>query len=69
MAEETERQQFIEKAKEIAIRAMNKWAPEADRLGLPVLAREFAYLGHELLGRIELQLKTLKGGNVPEGFR
>ncbi len=61
------REQFIEKTKTIAERAMNIWAPEADRLGLPVLAREFHHLGSELLGRLELQLRSLKR-DFPEGF-
>jgi hypothetical protein len=62
------RDKFIEKTKEIAIRAMNNWAPEADRLGLPVLSREFHHLGRELLGRLELQLKMLQG-DLPQGLQ
>jgi hypothetical protein len=59
---------FIEKVKTVAMRAVNNWAPEADRLGLPILSRELDYLGHELLQRLELQLKSLKGEIPPKGF-
>lgn len=68
MTEQEEREQFIEKAKTVAIRAINSWAPEANRLGLPILAREFDHLGRELLQRLELQLRTLQG-EIPKGFQ
>ena len=54
-----EQEKFIEKTRAASDRAA-VLADEADTLNLPILAREWSFLGQELRGHVELQVRAFQ---------
>ena len=58
-----DQEKFIEKTR-LACERAAELAAEADRLNLPILAREWHYLGSELEKRVDLQLRAFRNGTL-----
>ena len=54
-----EQQKFLDVARNASARCF-RLASEADNMGMPILAREFDYLGKELDAKITLQLQAFR---------
>jgi len=58
-----EQEKFIQRT-QLACQRAEQMAEEANRLNLPILAREWSYFGAELEKRVDLQLRAFRNGTL-----